>query len=177
MGSTTMASTSIRRVAIAHRFSGHTTAPASGWRCVPAPWARISSGRLYRSGRAIRRSRPRSSSPPVPCARFRPWLRRGSSRLTRRGHRSSGDETRHRLFTSRLAGRVLSDPRRLVQVERFGDVHRIPGHLHDRQHERPVVGEVDVLAVEPQGVVRDGVEEPVPERAQVLPDVAAPVSA
>ena len=36
-------------------FSGHTTAPSSGWGCVPAPWARTSSGRLHRSARATRR--------------------------------------------------------------------------------------------------------------------------
>ena len=50
---------------------------------------------------------------------------------------------------------------------------RIPCHLHNRQHECPVVGEVDIFAVEPQDVVRYGVEEPFPERAQVLPDVTA----
>ena len=68
---------------------------------------------------------------------------------------------------------TLSHPRRLVQIERFGDMHGLPGHLDDRQHEGPVAGEVGVIAIQTQGFVRYGVEEPLPERAEMLPHIAS----
>ena len=49
----------------------------------------------------------------------------------------------------------------------------VPAISTTGSYEGPVAGEIDVIAVEPQRLIRYGVEEPLPERAEVLPHVAA----
>ena len=128
-------------------------------------------GRRPTVHRPPRRCRPVER---LPMGSFMP----GTPHRPRAAPGSRRDGLRHQRGDDRLALACrprVAWPAGFMQVQALSNPPRGACQFRHRQHQRPVAGQLDIRAVEPQVFVRDLVEQRLLEAAQVLPDVAPPI--